>query len=150
MQRHRGLDHAGDAGGGFGVTDLRFYRAECAPGLGRGTRLRCVWLSGGGLRRAGPRCSALKHFCQGREFRRITDLGAGAMRFEQTECVRRHAGRCVGALQRELLPAGPRRVNCAAAAIAGRTDALEHRVDAVAIAFGISQALQHQHADAFT
>ena len=72
------------------------------------------------------------------------------MGFNQVERIRRDAGSGVGALQGDLLSTRTRRVNRAAAAIAGRAHAFEDSVNPVAITLSIGQALQHQHAEAFS
>ena len=91
----------------------------------------------------------MKYLDQGGQFGGVTDLGTGAMCLDQAERIGRDTGRQVGTLKRQFLPAGARRIDRAAAAVAGRADALDHRVNAVASTLGVSQTFEHQNADAF-
>ena len=129
MQRHRRLDDAGDAGRSLGVADLRLHRAQSAPAS----------LLFGSLENGGQRGN----------LGGIADLRAGAVSFDQAQRRRRHAGCVVSALQGQLLAAGARRINRAAAPVAGSAHALDHGVNAVAVALRIREALEHQHAQSF-
>src|SRR5262249_53667594 len=72
MKRGRGLDEPGDTGGRFGMSNLRLNRSESAPSLW--TLLRPVDLR------------------QRVNFRGIADARARAVRFNQLDRIRRHAG----------------------------------------------------------
>ena len=54
-------------------------------------------------------------------------------------------GRAPGAFDRQALPDGVRRGDALALAVAGRPDATQHGVDPVAVAFGVGEALEHEH-----
>ena len=142
VYRQRRLDERRGAGCGLRVTDLRFHRADRAPGLRLGLR-------------APLRVAAKRVWCVGvdiserSDFDRVADLRAGAVRFHEFDCVGRHAGELVRREQRLLLPGGARRVDRVALAVAAGADALDDRVHGVAVALGVREALQHHHPQPF-
>ena len=129
LQRKRGFDEASDTGGGFGMADLRLHRTERGP-------------SAFGL------CGA-EDFRERAEFGGVADLCAGAVRFDKFHGGWADAGVGVSAFHRLDLAFGARFVNRAAAPVAGGADALNNAVNPVAVALGVGEALEHDHADAF-
>ena len=74
----------------------------------------------------------------------VAQGGAGAVRLDVADGARRDAGLCVGALEGAHLPFDDRGGQAAGAAVARGADALDHGVDAVAVALGVGQALEHE------
>ena len=74
--------------------------------------------------------------------------GAGAVRLDQTDGRGREARLCVGAAQRAHLALGPRRCEAPVAAVARGADAADDGVDAVAVALGVGEALEHDRREA--
>ena len=68
---------------------------------------------------------------------------------DQTHRRRTNPRARIGTLQGQYLPFQARRSHAAALAVARSGYALNHRIDAIAIALGVFHALQHHHADAF-
>lgn len=128
IEAERGLHHRGRAGGAAGMADLRLDAAD-------GHRAR--------LGAAG-----LEHRAQALDLGFVAGLGAGAVRFHQLDLGRGNAGAFVGALHRLDLAFVARRENALGAAVAGCLQGFDHRVNAVAVALGVFQALEHQQADA--
>ena len=129
IQRQRHLHQPGNARGGLGVAHHGLHRSDRAA-----------------LRRSSI---GQEHIGHRRQFTRITQSGARAVGFNQADRRRTNARSCVGALQRQDLALQPRRSHAAPFAVARSGHALDDCVDAIAIAFGIFEALQHHHADAF-
>ncbi len=129
VQCHRRLDHPSHTGGCLGMTNLRLDGTQRTP---RGTVL-----------------ALLEYFRQGRQLGGIAHFGTGAMRLQQFQGIRRDAGRFVSPLQSQFLASGTRRINGAAAPVAGRAHALEYGINPVAIPLGIVQSLEDQQTDAF-
>ena len=129
MQSQRGFDQSRHAGGGHGVADHGFHRAQRAA------------------RRFG--LARRKHAPQRLHFHHIADRRAGAVRFQQPDGERIDARRFVGAAQRQFFAFQARRQHMGGPAIARNADVFQHCIDMVAIALGLRQALQHHHADAF-
>ena len=129
VQRQRRLDQPGDAGGGLGVADHRLDRADR-----RLTRRDPVLADelGGAL-----------------QLGAVAGDGAGAVRLEQADARRPEPGHLVGAAHRPQLARGQRRGQALGVAVAAAADALDHRVDPVAVALGIGEALERHHGDAF-
>ena len=128
MDRQRGLDQPGHAGGALGVTDLRLHRAEHAA--------------------AGRGAGATEHIGERRQLGAIADHGAGAVGLDQADLGRRHPGLVVRALDGADLAFLARRGEPEALAVAGAGHALDDRVDAIAVALGVGHALEHQRGDA--
>ena len=80
---------------------------------------------------------------QGRDFDGVTDLGAGAVSFDQFNGLRINAALLVGPAQGFLLTGSARLVNRRAATVTRRTDALDDRLDLV-----IRQALDDDNTEA--
>ncbi len=128
-QSQRGFNDARHAGGGFGVADLRFHRAQRHPGAL-------------GLRRAKDRGKRLR-------FGRVPHFGARAVGFDQVDGIGRDLGRLIGPFQRLHLPFGARRVNGVAPPVARGANAFDHRVNSVSIPLGVRQTFDDEHAHAF-
>ena len=77
----------------------------------------------------------------------VADDGAGAVRLHQPDARGRDAGLGVRAVQRPQLPLGPRRGQPLVAAVARCADALDDGVDAVAVALGVRESLEHRDAN---
>ena len=99
VERHCRLDQSGDSGGGFGVTDHRFDRAERTPSAVR--LVRPI------------------DFGQRFSLDRITDLGAGTVRFHQFNGARGDIGLTIGGQQAADLSVSARGIDGVAFAIAG-------------------------------
>ncbi len=125
--QHR-LDQAGRSGRRLGVADLRLDAAQ-------GDRGRIG--AGGG-----------EHPAQGVELDVVADLGAGGVRLDQPDRGGGDAGIGIGGIQRPHLALDARREDAQRAAVAGSAQAAHDGVDAVAVAAGIGQPLEHQEADA--
>ncbi len=128
VQRHHGLDEPSRARGRLGVTDLALDGPE-----GHAARGRL------GLGEHGPRRLKL---------RQITGRGPGPVGLDQLDRARAVSRRSVGPSQGLHLPLGARRVDALGPAVGARADALEHRVDRVAIALRVGEALEGEHAHA--
>ena len=131
VKRHRGFDHAGGAGCGFGVADHRLDRAECAPWFLVSLELAV-------------------HHLQTADFDGVTDLGAGAVGFDELDGTGIDSGGLVGRTQCARLAVGARRVDRVALAVAGRADAADDRVDPVAVPFGVLESFQHDEPETLT
>ncbi len=122
VQGEGGLDEARESRGALGVPDLRLDRAEHArPGLGA---------------RVG------EHLAEHGEFGTVADDRTGAVRLDETDLGGRDSGIAVGAQERGPLSFGPGCGQAEGAAVAGGADALDHAVDAVAVAFGVREPLE--------
>ena len=128
VQGQRRLDQPGDACGGLGVADHRLDRADRR--LTRRDPLGADEL--GGALQLGA----------------VAGDGAGAVRLEQTDARRPEPGHLVRAAHRPQLARRQRRGQALGVAVAAAADALDHRIDPVAIALGIGQALERDHRDA--
>ena len=79
----------------------------------------------------------------GFQFRLVARHRAGAMRLEQFHARRIEPRLRIGPAERPLLPGGQRRGQPLGAAIGRGSDPLDHRINPVAVAFGIGKPLQH-------
>src|SRR6185437_6340525 len=82
------------------------------------------------------------------EFGGIARDRAGAVRLEQSDLARTEAGLRIRATHGPQLTCGQRSRQALAGTIAAAAHALDHRVDAIAVALGIGQPLQRHHRDA--
>ena len=128
VERQCRFDHAGRAGGGFGMADHRLDRSQRASFAHRGR----------------PGEDAF----QRAELDFIADTGAGAMGFEQPHRFRRDPGLAIGFGDGTCLALGPRGINALRSAVAGGADAADDGIDPVSIAPGVVKTLEHEHADA--
>ncbi len=126
VQCQRRLDDAGRARRGFGVADLRLDASD------RGEF---------GFRGGFP-----DEFRERREFDAVTRLGAGSVRLEKADRRYRHAGVLVGAAQSQDLPLLLGGVDTSGPAVVGGAKASYHRVDLVAVALGVLEPAQGEHA----
>ena len=78
---------------------------------------------------------------QGPQLGAVADDRAGAVRLDQADLGRRDAGVGVGPLERPALALGAARSG-PGPAVGGAAARLDHRVDAVAVALGVGQALE--------
>jgi hypothetical protein len=125
VDRERGLDEARQARRALGVADLRLHRAQGARrGLGAGRDE--------GLGERG-------------QLGLVADDGAGAVSLDQPDLDGREPGARVGAVDGALLAVLARRGEAEVAPVAGRAHARQHGVDAVAVALGVGEALEHHH-----
>ena len=125
------LDQTGRARGGFGVTHLRFDRAQGDVALSVA---------------AGRRVNA----AQALEFDHVTDFGAGTVGLHQTNLTGRNPGSFVGVAERTRLPLGVGSVNGARVAVRSGAHSLDHGINAVAIGFSVRQALEDHHTEALS
>ena len=123
----RGLDQAGDAGGGDRVTDHRLDRPQGAP------RQLAVALP--------------EHPRQRLHLDHVPDRRARAVRLDQPDAVRRDPGGGVRAPQRQLLSLDARRHHAHPPPVARDADTTDHRVHAVAVADRVIHPLEHDGAD---
>ena len=127
VERERGLDQAGDPGGGDRVADHRLDRSEPAP------RQLPVALP--------------EHACERVHLHHVPDRGAGAVRLQQPDARGGDPGGVIGASQRQLLALQSRRHHAHPASVARHPDAPDHGVHAVAVPFGVLDPLEHDGAD---
>ena len=120
------LDQPGCSGRRLGVTNLRLHTAQ------------------GDMRLT--RVALAEHVAQRLHLAQVARHRARAVGLDQTNACRRYPGAGVGSAQRTGLALGARRVNALVAPVARRANAPDHRVNPVAVAFGVGQALEHQHA----
>ncbi len=93
--------------------------------------------------------ASVNTFGQRAQFGAVADDGAGAVRLDQPDLARARRRRCGRrGPARARWPSGPRRGQAERPAVAGRADALDHRVDPVAVALGVGEALEHHAGDA--
>ena len=129
VQRERELDHAGHPGGRDRVADHRLDGAE------RAARQAAVALA--------------EHLGERLDLGDVADRRARCRAPRAARCVAGSTPACgVGAPQRQHLALDARRHDAHAAPVAGHADAADHRVDPVAVALGVLDALEHEHADA--
>ena len=130
LERHHGLDQTGNAGGDIEVPDIGFNRADRAV-----TTALAV--------------AALKRLAQGGDLDGIAQRGAGAVRLDIADGLRRDLGHGLGGEndRRLSLDAG-RGVTHLGRAVVVHRRAFDHRVDRVARGERLGQALERHHADA--
>ena len=116
------LDDASGAGGGEAVADIALDRTQRAEA---------------GLRR--ERC---ERGLQAGHFDRVAKPGAGAVRFDQLDAGRVDVETAVHRLQQTHLRVFVRCGDAVGLAVLVDAPAFDHRLDAVAVAFGIGQALE--------
>ncbi len=126
----RYLDEAGGAGGALGVADLRFHRAEGAP----------VMTAGGG---------SGENFLERGDFAEVAGGGAGAVGFDEANGGGRVASELVATGQRDALTLGTRRVDALGATVGRGAETADDGVDFVAVAFGVFEPANDEHAAAF-
>ena len=93
----------------------------------------------------GPARAAAKDLFERFELGRVADPGAGAVGLDQLDGLRRDARLSVSPAQRQGLAGGAGRVDGLALAVARGADRADHGVDAVAVALGFIEPLEHQH-----
>ena len=126
LQRKNGLDEAGGTCRGLRVTDLGFHRAQRNPRRGVG-----------------------EHRLQSGELGDVTRFGRGAVRLDQFDRRGVVAGALVRAAQRLGLSLGTGGVHAGGTPVGRRPQPADDRVDLVAVAFGVGEPLERQHADTF-
>ncbi len=129
VQREGGLDQRRGPRSGLQVADHRFHGPER-------DLLGCA-------------SARLQELGQHTDLGRVADHRRGTVGLKQPDGVDAKAGIFVRSLHGHALAARIGRGHALALAIAGRTDAANHRIDAVAIALGVRESLQHEHSDAF-
>ncbi len=135
VDRHHRFEQPGRARRRLGVADLGLHRAERAP-------------RGGGVGPVGRRLP--EHLGQAGEFGRVAGAGAGAVGFHQLDRLWTESGRCVGPAKGSGLPLRERRIHALGSPVGARADPADDGVDAVFVPLGVGEALQGEHADAFT
>ena len=129
IKRERHLHQSGNSGGGLGMAHHGLHGPD------------------GAALRQGPICH--EHIVHGSQLTGVAQSGASAVRFNQADGGRTNPRSRVGPLQRQDLAFQTGRGHAFAFAVARSGHAFDDRVDAIAIAFGVFEALQHHHADAF-
>ncbi|PFX02572.1 hypothetical protein CJ468_05891 [Nocardia farcinica] len=124
----RRLDHARDARGRLGVPELPLHRTD--------------------PERPGAAGHLPVGAADGPQLQRVTHGGAGAVRLDVGHLVRRDTGPFGDRLGQCLLQIGVRHRDGGGAAVLIGPGRLDHRVDAVAVAFGVGEFLEHDHARA--
>ena len=128
VQGHGGLEEIRRARCRLGVPDLGFDGAQRAPLIF--FTVRPVLL-----------CFA-EHLAEAFEFGRVTRHRSGAVRFHHADRLRAVAGRLVAAAQRFSLAFRHGRVNALGTAVGRGAETADHRIDPVAVAFGVFEAAQ--------
>ena len=129
MKRQHGLDHASDSRRALGVADQALYGSY-----------------GAGFRRGAP---LPKKKRQGFQFDAITQGGSRSMRFVKPDGRRRKTGLRVGSAQGANLADAGRHGHAGTTPVAGAAKSLDHRVNAVSVAFRVDQPFQNKNANAF-
>ncbi len=129
LQRKQHLEHARHTGCGEAVADIGLDRTERA--VARVLRI--------GFER---------RFETG-HFDRVAERGAGAVRFDQLDAGRIDTETVVHLALQARLRIGVRRSDAVGPAVLIDPPAFDHAIDAIAVAFGIVQPLEHDHAHAF-
>ena len=126
LERQRHLDQAGHAGGGVGVADVGFDRADATEaGLGRG---------------------GLKRLRERGHFDRITQVGAGAVAFHIVNGVGAHASHRLSLGDGLGLPVHTgRQVSGLGRAVVVDRGALDHGPDVVTVLDGVFKPAQRHH-----
>ena len=133
VQGEGGLDEAGGTGGALGVANLALHRADGAE------LALCL----------GP-AGVVEGQAQAAELGDVASLGARAVGLDELDGGGGVAGGLVGAHQSLGLALADGGVDALGAAVGRRADARDEGVDGVAVALGVAQALEGQHAEAFT
>lgn len=127
VQRHDRLEEPGCAGGRLGVPDLGLHAAQRAV-----------------LARA--MLALAERQRETRKLRGVAGPGAGAVGLHQLHRARRIARRLVGPAQGLGLPLGHGGIDAGGAPVGRGAQAADERVDAIAVALGVIQALERHHA----
>jgi hypothetical protein len=130
VQGHDDLEQARCTRRCFGVSDLRLHRAERAPRLA-------------GLR-------AFEHLSEPFDFGQIACPRAGPVRLDELDVLRTVAAARVSARDGLRLTLGARRVDAQGAPVGRRANPADDGVHMVAIALGVSEALQREETDTLT
>jgi len=99
--------------------------------------------------RSGAQPSRPGNVAEAADLGRVADRGAGGVAFEQRDVRRRHPGGRVGRAQCTRLSFFRRDEKALAASVVGKADAAQHRVNRVAVALRIGEALERDEAGAF-
>ena len=129
VQRQGRLDQPRHPGRALGVADLGLDRAQRAP-LARRV------------------LSLVKDHAQAAKLLDVAGQRAGAVSLHQLNRVRRVTRHLVGSAQGHSLALGPRGVDALGPPVRRGPHALDHGVHPVAVALGVGQALERQHAQA--
>ncbi len=129
MQRQRGLDQTGDARAALGVSDIRLHGTDRA-------RLR----SSAGFAHADRHAFRLGA---------VAEYRAGAVRFNESDRTQRETRHGIGLIQRARLAFLARSREALALAVAGTSDATDHRINPVAIPLREIASLQDDRTHAF-
>ncbi len=129
VQGQRRLDGGHRASGALEVTDLALHGADAD-------------------RPPGAAATGADDLAQRVDLDLVADDGAGAVALDQVQLDRVDASVGVGPAQGALLALDVRGGDALALAVGAGADALDHRVDPVAVALGFGQALEHQDGSA--
>ncbi|CAI2538542.1 Uncharacterised protein [Serratia ficaria] len=129
LERQHGLDQPSDPGGGLGMADVAFYRAE-------DNRL-------GGIAALG------QHRAEGLNLNGVAEAGAGAVTLDVADVGGPDAGLLQGGPHHRLLCRAARYRQPLGMAVMVDGAAADHRRDGVAVAQRIAQPLKHHHPAAF-
>ncbi len=124
VQRQDRLQQAGRPGRPLEVADVGLHRAECDRSRRQARAGECL--------------------TDARDLDHVADSGRGAVTLHQAAGRGRQPGALPRPLHRETLTHGVRRGDALASAVAGAGHAAHHRIDPVAVTFGVGQALQHE------
>ena len=127
VERQGRLDQPGHAGGRHGVADHR----------------------GDGAQEPAPVGRRREDGIQGTKLGAIGRGHAQAVPFDQHHGRRVDPRPAIGPADGAGMPAGARRGQALAPAVAGQADALHERIDPIAVALGVGPALQDDHAHSF-
>ena len=120
------------------------HRLEEARGPGRALEVADVGLDRAQRDRPVRRARLAEHVGQAGQLSGVADARRRAVRLDAGGRRRVDTGDVPGALHRQPLPDGVGRRDALAATVAGAGDAEQHRVDPVAVALGVRQALEHE------
>ena len=128
VQRHDHLEQTGGTGSRLGVADLALHRAERTP--------LAVGASGG-----------VEHLRQTTELGRIAGHGAGAVGLDELDRGRSVSGLGIGVVERSGLAGRHGCVHALRPPVGTGAHPVDHAVDVVAIALGVGESLEGNHAD---
>jgi hypothetical protein len=124
VERHGRLEQTGGAGGALQVADVRLHRAE--------------------RDRAGGGAVATERLGQRLDLDHVADGGRGAVTLDERARGTRYPGELPGPLDGEPLPDGVGGGDALAPPVARPGQPEQHRVDAVAVPFGVGQPLEQE------
>ena len=130
VDRHHRLEEAGGSGGGLQVADVRLGRAD--------------------RHRSRAEVGAAERLADARHLDDVADARRRAVALDHPARLGGQPGVAPSPLHRQPLTDRIGRGDPLAPPVAGATDAAQHGVDAVAVALGVGEPLEHEHAGALT